>query len=121
MARFVGYISTWWAALVRPESAAALVLDRERGARFSRFLALAVAALYAVYGLSMGVYRGAAATVFSALKLPLLYLAANALVLVVMLVRVFSDEPGALYPLFGLLILIATYLSHRFRLVGNSR
>ena len=75
MARFGGYISTRWAALVRPESAADLVLDRERGARFSRFLALAVAVLYAVYGLSMGVYRGAAATVFSALKLPLLYLA----------------------------------------------
>ncbi len=53
--------------------------------------------------------------------LPLIYLLANAVVLVVMLVRVFSAESGALYPLFGLLILIATYLSHRFRLVGNSR
>lgn len=53
--------------------------------------------------------------------LPMIYLAANAVVLVVMLLRVFSSEPGALYPLIGLGILIVTYVSHRVTLIGSPR
>jgi hypothetical protein len=75
MAGLPGHISTWWAALVRPESAAGLVLEPDPRARFTRFLALAVAALYALYGVSLGLYRGFESVLFSALKLPLLYLA----------------------------------------------
>jgi APA family basic amino acid/polyamine antiporter len=47
--------------------------------------------------------------------LPLLYLAANAVVVVVMLVQGFSSEPGAVYPLFGLILLVVAYFSHRLR------
>ena len=67
-------ISIWWAALVRPDSAVDLVLGRKEGAPFTRFLIIAVAALYAVYGVSMGLFRGLNAGLFSGLKLPLLYL-----------------------------------------------
>jgi hypothetical protein len=69
------HFSTWWTALVRPERAADLVLERERRVRFTRFLAVTVAVLYAFYGVSMGLYRGLWSGLFSALKLPLLYLA----------------------------------------------
>jgi hypothetical protein len=74
MAGLPGHISTWWAALVRPESTAGVVLRPDPRARFTRFLALAVALLYALYGVSLGLYRGFESAVFSGLKLPLLYL-----------------------------------------------
>jgi hypothetical protein len=74
MSEWTDSLSTWWEALVRPERAAALVLEREDGARFIRSLAVMVALLYALYGVSMGLYRGASSCLFSALKLPLLYL-----------------------------------------------
>jgi len=75
MGSWIEYISTWWGAVVRPEDAADVVLRPERRARFTQFLTIAVAVLYALYGMSMGVYRGPASVLFSALKLPLLYLA----------------------------------------------
>jgi hypothetical protein len=69
MGRFGESLSTW------PHDAAGLVLDERRGARLAWFLIGCVAALYCAYGLSMGIYRGASSCVFSALKLPVLYLA----------------------------------------------
>ncbi len=53
--------------------------------------------------------------------LPLVYLAANAVVLVVMLGNAFTAEPGAYYPLIGLVILVVTYLAHRLRRVRRER
>jgi len=81
MGRFGESISTWMGALTRPHEAAGLVLDERRGARFAWFLVGCVAALYCAYGLSMGIYRGAACCLFSALKLPVLYLATFAVCL----------------------------------------
>ena len=75
MSELPGYISTWWAAIVHPDSAVKLVLTPEKGERFTRFLVVAIAALYALYGVTMGVFRGLEAGLFSALKLPFLYLA----------------------------------------------
>lgn len=75
MGKLLGYTSTWWAAIVHPDSAVSLVLTPEKGERFTRFLVIAVAALYALYGVTMGVFRGVGAGLFSGLKLPLLYLA----------------------------------------------
>lgn len=75
MSGWPDHFSTWWTALVRPERAADIVLERGRGVPFTRFLILAVAILYAIYGLSMGLYRGPSSCLFSALKLPVLYLA----------------------------------------------
>jgi len=74
MGRFGESVSTWMAALTRPHEAAGLVLDERRGARFAWFLVGCVGALYCAYGLSMGIYRSAASCLFSALKLPVLYL-----------------------------------------------
>jgi hypothetical protein len=65
-------VSTWFGALTRPERAAGLVIEEGRGA-FARVLVVAVAVLYAFYGLSMGLYHGVVPGVVSALKLPVLY------------------------------------------------
>jgi APA family basic amino acid/polyamine antiporter len=46
--------------------------------------------------------------------LPALYLVSSGVVLVVMLKRAFSDEPGAWYPLLGLGILAIAFAAHRF-------
>ena len=75
MSELPGYISTWWAAVVHPGSAVRVVLRPEKGERFTRFLVVAIAGLYAVYGVTMGVFRGVESGVFSGLKLPFLYLA----------------------------------------------
>ena len=45
--------------------------------------------------------------------LPLLYLVSSVLVISVMVSRAFSGKPDAWYPLFGLAVLIATFLGHR--------
>ncbi|HOX46425.1 MAG TPA: APC family permease [Myxococcota bacterium] len=47
--------------------------------------------------------------------LPLLYLISSGAVIGALLYKVFTLEPGALYPLFGLGILGVTYLAHRLR------
>ncbi len=69
-----GYIRRWWQALVQPETAGRLILGRERLPGFDLFLALAIAALYAVYGVTMGLFRGAYPAAVSGLKMPFLYL-----------------------------------------------
>ncbi|MBN1917721.1 MAG: hypothetical protein JW889_07425 [Verrucomicrobia bacterium] len=65
--------------MTRPHEAAGLVIDERRGARFAWFLVGCVAVLYCAYGASMGIYRGAVASLFSALKFPMLYLATFAI------------------------------------------
>ena len=62
----------WWKALVEPEEAGRLVAASPRG--FNRFLMALVAAMYAAYGLSMGLFHNGYASVVSAVKLPMLYL-----------------------------------------------
>ncbi|MBN2497152.1 MAG: APC family permease [Deltaproteobacteria bacterium] len=52
--------------------------------------------------------------------LPAIYLASNAVVIVVMVGRIFTFEPDALYPLMGLGIMLITYALHRFRLQSQA-
>ncbi len=47
--------------------------------------------------------------------LPLLYLISSGLVIGALVFKGFTLEPGALYPLFGLAVLVITYLAHRLR------
>jgi hypothetical protein len=68
------HISVWWDALVHPENAGHLVLGIEERAGFNRFLVVGTIVLYGLYGLSMGLYRGALPAVISGFKLPFLYL-----------------------------------------------
>lgn len=49
------------------------MLGRGRDAGFFRFLAVMVVAMYAIYGVSMGLFRGALPAAISALKVPILY------------------------------------------------
>lgn len=72
MKSLAGYVDIWWSALFDPMRAGRLVLVGEPG--FARFLALTVAVLYAVYGLSMGLFHSPFSALVSALKLPLLFL-----------------------------------------------
>jgi basic amino acid/polyamine antiporter, APA family len=47
--------------------------------------------------------------------LPALYLVSNAVIIVVILQRLVTPDPGALYPLLGLGILAVAYVSHRLQ------
>ena len=69
-----GHISKWWQALIQPESAGQLVLEYKPSPGFDRFLIIGITLLYAVYGLSMGLFRGYFAGIVSALKLPFLFI-----------------------------------------------
>lgn len=67
------YLTDWWGALVHPEQAGHLVLAAGEYAGFSRFLILLIGLLYALYGFSMGCFRGLIPGVVSGLKLPFLF------------------------------------------------
>ncbi|MBM3333399.1 hypothetical protein FJY63_01945 [Candidatus Sumerlaeota bacterium] len=71
---WIEYVALWWDALVHPDRAGRLVLDKRIGRGFDRFLVAGIAALYALYGLSMGLFRGYGPAAVSGLKLPFLYL-----------------------------------------------
>lgn len=68
------HISIWWNALLRPEAAAGVVLGPGAPPGFDRFLCLAACALYGVYGVGMGSFRGPVSGIASGIKLPFLYL-----------------------------------------------
>jgi hypothetical protein len=74
MQKWADNISIWWKSLVHPETADKLVLEEVRPAGFDRTLLLGVAFLYAIYGVSMGLFRGALPAVVAGLKLPFLFL-----------------------------------------------
>jgi len=65
---------TWWDALIHPDRAARLVLEKEKRAGFNPFLATCIVLLYMLYGVSMGMFRGYWPALVSGLKLPFLYL-----------------------------------------------
>lgn len=67
------HFSTWWNALTRPDRAGELVMRRVDAPGLDRFLLSLIIVLYAVYGVSMGVYRGGFPAAVSGLKLPFLY------------------------------------------------
>jgi hypothetical protein len=67
-------IRIWWKCLVHPETAHELVLEEVKPTGFGRSLLLGIAVLYAVYGLSMGLFRGAYPGLVAAFKLPFLFL-----------------------------------------------
>ena len=66
-------LTDWWEALVHPDCAGRLVLETEARPGFSRFLVILIALLYALYGLSMGVFRGWAPGMVACAKLPFLF------------------------------------------------
>jgi hypothetical protein len=68
------HVVAWWQALVSPETAGQLVLDRDGSPGFNTFLAIGIATLYGIYGITMGIYQGALPALISGLKLPFLYL-----------------------------------------------
>lgn len=71
--RLKDHLARWWRALLNPSNAGALILeDKKTG--FNWFLAALVAALYAVYGASMGLFVDFGAGLMSAAKLPFLYI-----------------------------------------------
>lgn len=75
MRRGSEWASLWWKALVHPGAAGELVLgDDARARRLVPALLASIFSLYAVYGVSMGLYRGLLPAMVSALKLPFLYL-----------------------------------------------
>jgi hypothetical protein len=61
--------------MLHPEQGGRLVLAVDGNRGFDRFLTLAVAAMYAAYGVSMGLFRGGVPGMVSGAKLPFLYLA----------------------------------------------
>ena len=67
-------IKIWWKSLVHPETADELVLEVVKPAGFNRSLVIGIAFLYAVYGLSMGLFRGTFPALVAAVKLPFLFL-----------------------------------------------
>ena len=67
------HAATWWDALIHPEQAGRLVLEGRRLSAFDQSLAMGVAVLYGIYGLSMGLFLGVIPALISGLKLPLLY------------------------------------------------
>lgn len=67
-------VETWWRALVEPDRAGKLVLGIEKPRGFTRFVAVNVAVLYAIYGIGMGMFRGTYPALVSGFKLPFLYL-----------------------------------------------
>ena len=81
MASLGNYFQLWWQALVHPETAGSVILGEDTPAGFNRFLILSVAAMYAVYGVSMGLFRGFYPAAVSGVKLPFLYLFALAICL----------------------------------------
>ena len=74
MRTWLDHTITWWDALVRPENAGQLVLEREKRPGFNSFLAAAITALYMLYGVSMGLFRGYYPAAVSGIKLPFIYL-----------------------------------------------
>jgi hypothetical protein len=68
------HLETWWQGLVQPEKAGRIVLGVYLQPGFDRFLIFGIVILYALYGLSMGLFRGGPAAVVSGLKLPFLYI-----------------------------------------------
>jgi len=68
------HFTVWWDALIHPDRAASLVLDRSQPLRFDVFLVLLSCSMYAAYGLTMGLFRGYLPSAVSSLKLPFLYL-----------------------------------------------
>lgn len=74
MKRWDDSIRIWWKSLVHPETADKLVLEDEGPPGFNRFLLFGIACSYAVYGLSMGLFRGAVPALVAAVKLPFLFL-----------------------------------------------
>ena len=63
----------WWDALVRPDLGGELVLSATGPITFDLVLLVVIAVLYATYGATMGLYRGAFPATVSAFKLPFLY------------------------------------------------
>jgi hypothetical protein len=73
------WFAAWWRALVRADEAGRVVLGDGGRPGFGRFLVVAVTVLYAIYGWSMGLFRGGWPGVVSGLKLPFLFLSTLAL------------------------------------------
>lgn len=67
------YIAVWWGALLHPDRAARIVLAGGAPPRFFGLLSAAIVVMYALYGMSMGLFRGAFPGVVSAFKAPVLY------------------------------------------------
>lgn len=59
---------------MHPARAGRIVLGEEAAPGFGRFLVLFIIMLYALYGCSMGLFRGAFPAAVSAIKMPLLFL-----------------------------------------------
>ena len=68
------HFAEWWSALLSPERGGRIVSGVSRFDGFDRTVFLGVAAMYSIYGISMGMPRGMVPAVVSGLKLPLLYL-----------------------------------------------
>ncbi len=76
-----GWLETWWHSLTEREQAGKLVLGLEKPPGFTRALAITVTCLYALYGASMGLFRGTYPAIVSGLKLPFMYMLTLALCL----------------------------------------
>jgi len=73
------HLDAWWRSLAAPRLAGPLILDGAVKPGFLRLVLGLSAALYGVYGLSMGLFAGPGPALLSMLKLPLLYLATVAI------------------------------------------
>ena len=70
----INHIATWWEALVNPEIAGRLVLETDRRPGFDRFMITGTIVFYALYGFTMGLFRGFLPGIISGLKFPFIYL-----------------------------------------------
>jgi hypothetical protein len=68
------WLEQWWRALTRPEEAVALFRADAGERGFVRRTALVTALAYALYGFTMGAFRGWFPAVVSGIKLPFLFL-----------------------------------------------
>lgn len=75
MSNWLTHLKIWWDALVHPAKAGDLVMTRETTPGFYVFLTIEVVAMYAIYGLSMGLFRGVFPGFVSSVKMPFLFVA----------------------------------------------
>lgn len=68
------HIAEWWRVLLSPERAGRIVVSTARFGKSDRTLLLVVGAMYALYGISMGMPRGLFPAIVSGAKLPMLFL-----------------------------------------------
>lgn len=70
-----GYLQQWWAALVHPDRGAELVVGDSARRGTESFLVGLIMILYALYGVSMGLFRAEwLPPIVSAVKMPMLYM-----------------------------------------------